>query len=287
MRLCQRILLFLQTNLPMMRFFLIILTALTLLSCNTYNKLLKSDNSEEKLKAALEYYESGSYFRTLQLLESVLPAYRGTSQAEKIYYYYAYAHYHQGDYLVAAYHFQTLAKTLPNSQYAEESMFMSAYCKYLYAPEYNLDQTTTKEAIQEMQLFINKFPKSSRVTEANKLIDEMRAKMEFKAFDNAKLYVTLEEYQAAVVALQNVVRDFPGTKFTEEAMFLIVKSWYLYAAGSIVEKQKERYEKAKEAYNLFISEFPESLFKSEAGVYYNASVKNLERILTNTETVNN
>ncbi len=287
MRLCQRILLFLQTNLLMMRFLAVVMFSFVLLSCNTYNKLLKSDNNEEKLKAAIEYYESGSYYRALQLFENVLPAYRGTVQAEKIYYYYAYAHYHQGDYLVAAYHFQTLAKTLPNSQYAEESLFMSAYCKYLFSPEYNLDQTTTKEAIQEMQLFINKYPKSSKVAEANKLIDEMRAKMEFKAFENAKLYVILEEYNAAIVALQNVITDFPGTKYTEEAMFLLVKSWYLYATGSVTEKQKERFEKTKETYVSFTNEFPESAFKNEALSYYNLSVKGLDRILANSETVNN
>jgi outer membrane protein assembly factor BamD len=270
-----------------MRLVLTLFIAALFFSCNTYNKLLKSDNPEEKLKAAIEYYESGSYFRALQLLESVLPSYRGTVEAEKIYYYYAYSHYHQGDYLVAAFHFMTLAKTLPNSQYAEESLFMSAYCKYLYSPDFNLDQTSTKEAIQEMQLFINKFPKSAKVAEANKLIDEMRAKMERKAFENARLYFILQEYQAAVVSLQNVIRDFPGTTYTEEAMFLIVKSWYMYASGSIATKQRERYEKAKESYQMFINDFPTSKFKNEATFYYNASVKNIERIISDPNIVNN
>lgn len=270
-----------------MRFALIIILLVGLSSCNSYNKLLKSENPEEKLKAAMEYYESGSYFRTLQLLESILASYRGTVQAEKIYYYYAYSHYHQGDYIVAAFHFQTLAKTLPNSQYAEEALYMSAYCKYLYSPDYNLDQTFTKEAIQEMQLFINRFPRSERVADANRLIDEMRAKLERKAFERAKLYVILEEYQAAVIALQNVIRDFPGTNFTEESMFLIVKSWYLYALGSIEAKQRERFEKTKEAYQDFITDFPSSQYKNEAALYYNAAVKNIEKLISIQNTIVN
>jgi len=271
-----------------MRFIVILFFIIAFSSCNTYNKMLKSDNPEEKLRAAMEYYESGSYFRTIQLLESILASYRGTVEAEKIYYYYAYSHYHQGDFIIAAFHFSTLAKTLPNSQYAEESMFMSAYCKYMYSPDYFLDQTFTKEAINEMQLFINKFPKSVRVAKANEMIDEMRAKIELKSFENAKMYVKLEEYQAAVFALQNVINDFPGTKFAEEAMFLIVKSWYLYAMGSVPAKQAERYEKAKEAYQSFVTDFPESPYKNEAAFYFNASVKNLENILTsNNTTINN
>ncbi len=268
-----------------MRFVIIFVLLVGLTSCNSYNKLLKSDNPEEKLKAAMEYYESGSYFRTLQLLESILASFRGTVQAEKIYYYYAYSHYHQGDYIVAAYHFQTLAKTLPNSQYAEEALYMSAYCKYLYSPDYNLDQSSTTEAIQEMQLFINRYPKSERVADANRIIDEMRGKLERKSFERAKLYVTLEEYQAAVIALQNVVRDFPGTQYTEESMFLVVKAWYLYALGSIESKQLERYEKAKEAYQDFISEYPISAFKNEATLYFNAAVKNIEKIISEQENI--
>ncbi len=271
-----------------MRLLLVFSFIIVLTSCNSYNKLLKSDNPEEKLNAALEYYEAGSYYRTLQLLESILANYRGTIHAEKIYYYYAYSHYHQGEYLVAAYHFATLAKTLPNSQYAEEAMYMSAYCKYFFSPDYYLDQTFTKEAIKDMQLFINKYPKSVRVAEANKMIDEMRAKMELKSFENAKLFVTLNEYKAAIVSLENVIKDFPGTQYTEEAMFLIIKSWYLYAGGSIAEKQQERYEMVKESYQNFITEFPESNYKNEATFYMNSAIKNIEKIvsLNNTEIAN-
>jgi len=263
-----------------MRFLIILVFLAIFSSCSSYNKLLKSDNPEAKLEAALKYYEAGSYFRTLQLLEDILASYRGTIHAEKIYYYYAYSYYHQGDYLVAAFHFSSLARTLPNSKYAEEAMFMSAYCKYLYSPDHNLDQTFTKEAIQEMQLFINKFPKSERVAESNRLIDEMRSKLELKAFENAKLYEKLGEYRAAVVALENVIKDFPGTNFQEEAMFLIVKSWYLYAAGSIEARQQERYEKVKESYQLLIREFPETVFKNEATLYFNVSVKEIEKLIS-------
>lgn len=266
-----------------MRAFLFLTVLFLAVSCNSYNKLLKSDDPETKLKAALEYYENEDYYRTLQLLESILASYRGTVQAEKIYYYYAYSHYHMGEYLVAAFHFSTLAKSLPNSQYAEEALYMSAYCKYLYSPDYNLDQTNTKEAIQEMQLFINKFPKSDRVPEANRIIDEMRAKMEQKSFENAKMYIDLEEYSAAVVALQNVYKDFPGTKYTEEAMFLTVKAWYLYAIGSFPEKQKERYEKVKASYQTFVIEFPESAFRPEAESYYNKAVSGIEKLVSQVE----
>jgi len=268
-----------------MRYLIFALTIVFFSSCSSFNKLLKSDNPEEQLNAAIEYYENEDYFRTQQLMEKIIVSYRGTIQAEKIYYYYAYSFYHMKDYITAAFHFNSLAKSLPNSQYAEEALYMSAYCKFLFSPDYFLDQTFTKEAIQEMQLFINKHPQSTRVADANKIIDEMRAKMEMKSFEAAKIYMQLEEYNAAVTALRNVISDFPGTNYTEEAMFLILKSWFLYAQGSISAKQLERYQEVKKAWEEFSSEFPESEHKNAALFYYSSAVKNIEKIQNTTQNI--
>jgi len=266
----------------MQRYFLIFVSAFLLVSCKeNYNKLLKSDNPELKLQRALEFYENEDYYRTMQLLESVLATYRGSLEAEKIYYYYAYSHYHMKEYLAASYHFSNLQKTLPNSQYAEEAMFMSAFCKYLNSPDFNLDQTNTKQAITEMQGFINKYPHSDKVSQANAVIDEMRAKLELKLFENAKLFFHLQEYRAAVVAFNNVIKDFPGTQYTEESQFFIIKSWYLYASKSVWSKQIERFSQVKESYQQFIIDYPDSKYKNEAKIMYNNAVKQIDKLITN------
>ncbi len=270
-----------------MRYIILALSILLISSCNSFNKLLKSDNPEEQLNAAIEYYENGDYFRTQQLLENIISSFRGTVQAEKIYYYYAYSFYHMKDYITAAFHFSSLAKSLPNSQYAEEAMYMSAYCKFLYSPDYYLDQTFTKEAIQDMQLFINKFPQSTRIADANKIIDEMRAKMELKSFEAAKIYFQLEEYHAAIIAFRNVMNDFPGTKYSEESLFYILKSWYLYAQGSIASKQAERYEEVKQVWEELNTDFPDSKFTNGALFYYSSAVKNIEKIQNTTQNIEN
>jgi len=249
----------------MLKFFFFILIAI-LFSCSKYQKLLKSDDLQLKKEKAFEYYEKGDYYRAIQLLEGLVIAFRGTSQSEKIYYYYGYAHYNMGDYLLAAYHFKNLAQTLPNSQYAEESLFMSAYCKYLYSPDYFLDQTNTTQAIKEFQFFINRYPLSDTVSKCNEYIDEMRNKLELKSFERAGLYFKMEEFKAAITSFNNHLKEYPGSKFTEEALFFILKSWFLYAQGSALAKQDERYEKSTEAYYIFIERFPNTKYESEANM---------------------
>lgn len=60
---------------------------------------------------------------------------------------------------------------------------MSVYSLYKTSPGYRLDQSNTEKAIDGFQLFVNTYPNSKRVEECNKLIDECRAKIEFKSFE--------------------------------------------------------------------------------------------------------
>lgn len=261
-----------------MRNLILFISILLFFSCDSYNKMLKSAEPEVKLEAAFKYYEEGNYHRAMQLFENVIVSYRGTANAEKILFHYAYAYYKTGEYLTAAHHFSNLIKNLPNSQYAEESMYMSAYCKYLFAPEYYLDQTNTKNAIKEMQLFINKYPNSERINDANRIIDELRLKLETKNFESAKQFFKMREYKAAIITFQNLIKDYPGTIFTEEAYFMIIQSWFLYAEGSHETKKIERYEKVKETYINFAMDFPDSKFLSQAKNFNNNAIKTIERL---------
>lgn len=256
----------------------LLLLLLLLSGCNKFNKLLKEGDPETKLAMAIDYYENEDYYRALQLFDNLMISYRGTVQAEKIYYYYAWCHYHQEQYLMAAYHFRTLAKTFPNSKYAEECYFQAAYCRYLVSPEPTLDQSNTVAAIDELQLFINKYPNSDKVSQCNELIDELRNKMEIKSFKIAKLYFYIEEYQASIVAMNNVMKDFPGTEYKEEILFVILKSNYYYAEGSIESKQRERFENTLKAYNKFYSQFPESKYSKEASGIFEKAKSELVKI---------
>ncbi len=251
------------------QFILLLLLVGILSSCSEYQKLLKSSDHEKKYEKAIEFYEEGDYYRALQLFDQIIPVYRAQDKSEKLFYYYAYCYYHQEDYLLASYYFKRFAKSFPNSKLAEESWFLSAYCKYKESPIYTLDQSNTKDAIQELQAFINRFPESSRVEKANELIDNLRAKLEQKAYEKGKLYHKMEDYEAAVVTFETLLEDFPGSKYKEESLFYILKSRYLYAKNSIRKKQMERYQSAIEAYDKLIALYPNSKYAKDAKKYYN------------------
>lgn len=242
-------------------------------SCSEYRKVLKSSDIRLKYATAIELYNKGDYHRAMQLFDELMIYYRGTDTSEKINYYYSYCYFGEEDYLQAGFYFSKFVSTFPTSKYAEECMYMSAYCQYLYSPGHSLDQTITADAMQGLQLFINMYPKSKYVAKCNELLDELRAKLEKKAFETAKLYFKIQEYQAAVVAFKNLLKDFPDTRYREEAYFYMLAGNYYYAINSIETRKKERLEAARDAYNALVSAYPQTNYDKDA----KSILKNIEK----------
>jgi outer membrane protein assembly factor BamD len=253
-----------------MRFFAIGLVLLTVIltSCGNYNKIVKSTDYEFKYKKAVEYYEDGEYVKAGTLFQDLVNIYRGTTRADKIYYYYAKSMIGQKDYLMAGHYFKSLVKEFPGSDYAEEAYFMVGYCAYLQSPKPRLDQTITKEAIDALQLYINLYPFNQRVDEANRLIDELNDKLVYKSYLNAKLYYDFKNYKAAVVALTNSLSKYPDSKYREDLMYMLLESKYLLAVNSVYDKREERLSSALDEYFSFVDEFPDSKYKKEVDKFY-------------------
>ncbi|MDD4644590.1 MAG: outer membrane protein assembly factor BamD [Bacteroidales bacterium] len=252
------------------------LLALLLTSCSDYQKLVKSTDYDLKYKKAIEYFDKKDYTRASALMFELIPIYRGTEKVEEISYRYAYCYFHQQDYTMAGYYFKNFIASFPVSQYTEECAYMIAYCYYMDSPHPNLDQTNTYKAMEELQIFMNQHPTSPRVADCNKLIDELREKLVRKSFDSASLYYKLGEYKAAISALNNGLKDFPDTHYREDLMFLILKSSYDLAMGSVADKMKERFQNASDSYQSFSEEFPDSKHKREAERIYNNALKYLK-----------
>jgi outer membrane protein assembly factor BamD len=256
------------------------LVVLTLVSCSQFKKVQKSGDIRQKYKLATELYDKEDYRRAQQLLDELLIYYRGNDTSEKVNYYYAYCYYGEHDYIQAGYYFLKFTTMFPSSKYAEECLYMSAYCQYLFSPEYSLDQTMSLDAIKQLQYFIDRYPHSSRIADCNKLIDEIRAKLQMKAFEIAKLYYKTESYQAAVVAFKNLLKDFPDTQYREDAYYYIVKAGYQYAINSIQTKKAARLTLAIDAYNAFMAIFPDSKYQKELQLIYKNMLKEQEKLST-------
>jgi len=263
---------------------LLVLNLFLLSACGEYNKVIKSTDYEFKFKKGVEYYESGEYARAGTLFQDLISVYRGTSKADQVYYYYAKSMMGQKDYLMGEQYFRTLVKEYPTSKNLEEAQYMVGYCAYLVSPKVRLDQASTRQAIDALQLYINLYPFSERVDEAHRLIDELNDKLVEKSYLNAKLYYDFENYKASVISLNNALKDFPDSKYREELMYMLLKSKFLLGIKSIEEKKEQRLSDAVDEYYSFIDEFPESKYRKEVDKYFETTSRLLNYKTGNTKS---
>ena len=260
-------------------FFLVSLLLVLVTSCKTdFEKVRTSGDVDLIYKKAFEYYEAERYIKAQALFELIIPSYRGKAELEDIYFKYANTYYFDKQYVLASYYFKNFTTTFPNSALREDADFMSAYANYQLSPNPKLEQTNTEKAIEDFQLFINTFPESERVPEANRLIDELRIKMEQKALNEAQLYFDLRQYQAAVLVGENLLKDYPETKNGEYIRYLLVNSTFQLAENSIVTKQLERYESVKKYANEFLKKYSKSEYRSKAASMLDKSISKIKSL---------
>jgi outer membrane protein assembly factor BamD len=250
------------------RVYIILIVSLLVSSCSEYGKLVKSTDFELKKEKAKEYYEDGQYVKASELLSMILTRYRATEEAEELNWINAQCSYKMGDYIMAGTYFKTFSTLYPFGKNSEEANFLSALCDYSISPRAELDQTNTKNAIEGFTVFMNRYPSSKRVAEAQSLTIVLQERLVEKSYLSAKLYYEMSQYKAAVVALDNSLKEYPDTKYREEMMFLKLNSVFLYAEKSIPSKQKERYQSALDEYYSFKEEFPKSDYEKEITSIY-------------------
>ena len=241
-----------------------------------FEKVRLSNDPERILAEASKYYEEAEYLRAQTLYDIILSQYRGRPESEQIFFRYAYTYYYLRQYTLAAHYFNNFSNTFAYSEFREEADYMSAYANFQLSPSFRLEQSQTSQAIQGFQDFVNRYPNSPRVAECNRLIDEMRAKLEQKAYANAELYFEIGEYEGAIQSFENMLTDFPDTERVEFVRYQILRAAYLFAEKSIYEKRKERYELAIEKYMDFTRKFPNSNYKAEAETIYQDSQEQIK-----------
>lgn len=248
-------------------FIFIFAVLLGLSSCGKFYKLEKSTNWEELYESANTYYNAGEYGKAIILYDRVLPVIRGSEKAELADFNYAYCHFRLKRYIEAAGYFNTFYQTYNRSPLAEEALFMNAYSLYLDAPDYNLDQKSSRDAVNAIQIFLSRFPESDSFERATDMIDDLQVRFEEKAYQESILYLKLTEglypgefYRACIINFQNFAKNYPDSKHNEELGFKLIEVTLKYGERSVFDKKEERLKDVNKYADQFKRKYPESKY---------------------------
>lgn len=248
-----------------MKRILVLFFALTVFSsCNEYQKALKSEDPDVKFLEASKQYENGKYSKAIHIFEQIAPSFRGKPESEKMFYMFSQSYYKTKQYYLSGYQFESFAAGYPSSDKIEEASYLGAKSYSMLSPSLSLDQTDTNKAIEKLQNFIDIYPKSTYLSDANIIVKNLREKLEEKAYLNAFGYNKIADYKSAIMALDNFIIDYPGTPFKEKALFFKFDSAYNLAINSIPTKMQERLNVAKNAHLSLIKFNANTEFKQKA-----------------------
>ena len=227
---------------------------LALTSCGEYQRILKSTNPDEKLDFARRAFEQKRYTQATTVLTDIVTQLKGTKNAEESLYLLALSYYENKDYYNSVLYLHT---------------YYSGYGYYLDSPEPKLDQSETIKGIEELQAFLDYYPRSDKVPVAQNAIFELQDKLTLKELQNAQLYYNLgnyggNNYESAVIVARNAIKNYPYSKYKEELEMLILKARYQEASQSIEEKKADRFRDVVDEYYSFINNYPDSENRKEA-----------------------
>ena len=217
---------------------------------------VRYDSPEEAYTNGKRYFEEGKYLKAIEFLQGSFdfgPTHEFAADAQLML---ARAYAANKDYLLAANEYNRFIQIYRLDPRIPEAEFEYAMTFFHRSPQYQLDQTETEKAVRQFQLFIDKYPRSQYVADAENMIRDLREKLGRKAFESGRLYERRDLFQAAAVSYEQVFDKYPDTVWADDALLGAVRVYIQYARNSVESKQAERYDKALENYQRLRQLFP-------------------------------
>lgn len=202
---------------------------------------------QEHYDYAFALFQDEDYQGAIQQFQSILLQYPGSAVNDDARYYLGLTYFRRSQYLLAAYEFSKLIRDVPGSEFVPESQFMLAESYYQLSPHYQLDQVYTEKAIEEFQTFIDFFPLSEKVEEAEEKINELNEKLARKIYNSAVIYEKMNYTLAAIKYYGEVENTYHDTPYGPLALYKKIQ----------LEVERDMVEEAREDINNFLIRYPD------------------------------
>ncbi len=227
--------------------------SLLLASCSA-PKEVEQLSAEKRFAAAKSLFDGGDYLQAYEEFRIVTLQYQGNALANDAQYYMGESRFRREEYILAAYEYDVLIRTMPTSPYVARARYAKALCYFRMSPSYNLDQNYTKQAIDEFQSFIEYHPTDSLVTDAEKKIGELNTKLAQKEYENGVTYIHMEYYKSAATSFDHVLEKYHDTPYAEQAQLRKAEA----------QLMRNRVHEAKTEIDKFFAKYPSSQWKTDA-----------------------
>jgi len=177
------------------------------------------------------------------------------------------AHLARGRYVEAIDAFRQFMKFHPTHEMTENGYAHYKICEcyykqipdewFLSPPAFEKDQTSTREALKEYDLFLAKYPDSKYVKDARKQRTISLRKIIDHELYVARFYLSRNKPKGTALRLRGVLEQFPGSGNEPEIMILLGQTYL----------QMEQIDKARDTFKRLIEEHPKDYNARRARLY--------------------
>jgi outer membrane protein assembly factor BamD len=203
-------------------------------------------SAEDQFNLAKREYEKKNYSDAVLEFQKLIFNYPGVAFIDSAQFLFGMCYFKEKDYPASVGEFKKLLTSFSSSSLADDASFMIAFAHYKDSPKAELDQKNTLQAIGELKSFLDEYPASEYFPEAQKLLFEARSKVAQKFYKSGRIYYKLKHYEAALLYLQEVLDQYPDTKFSSSANFLVAETYW----------QQKKYDLAELEYRKFLETYP-------------------------------
>ncbi len=197
--------------------------ALVLAGCGSSSETT-TQSTTERFKEAMAALEDEDYLEAQELFEVIILQDPASELADDAQFYLAEAFFRNEDYRMAAFNYNRLRQSFPNSPFYKQALFRASECYYHSSSQYERDQSDTEVAIDQYRIFAQLYPNDSLTAKANDRIRQLRSKLAQRQYAIAAQYVNMEEHKAALIYFDRVIAEFPDTDFYSQAILGKVQS---------------------------------------------------------------
>jgi outer membrane protein assembly factor BamD len=172
----------------------------------------------------------------------------GSGVMEDAQFYLAECHFNLKEYLLAISEYEKLIKSLPQSNYVDDSRYKMGLCYEKLSPGYGLDQDYTFKAINQYQQFLDDYPKSELRSTVETHLMACREKLAKKEYMTGELYRKMGYDSSAVISFDAVLANFTDTSLACDALF--------WKAQCLLKLNRP--DEARETFRTLITSFPGS-----------------------------
>lgn len=188
-----------------------------LAACSDGAQTVRLTNTAEQFQQGMAALEDEDYQEAEQIFNTIILQDPASEYADDAQFYLAESHFRDGDYKLAAFNYNRLRTSFPNSPFFKEAFFKSGESYYFSALSYDRDQRESRYALDVYRSFASIYAVDSLASVAKERMKEIENKLAQKEFMTAELYFKMEDYKAAVIYYDRVIELYPDTEYASQA----------------------------------------------------------------------